>query len=378
MALIRSDSGLIEAEDTFAACPAWMNEEEDAPGRITYPADGTVVYTTGANAQYAYLVYNTALLDANEWVVRVKSKATVGADYGVPVCHLHDTAIIPAGAFAWATPPHRSVMRFFSPGAPGITSVAAWETTAANVWTTGAFAYDTYYIFETVHGAVQDTLRYMLATDLTAYLKTGAYNHVYGNDPWLVVGDGATTNFRGTLITDSIQVFESLSIAVTSLGAGNAVRIYDASDTVIDSAVEAGGTATLDVHLLEYPFTGYLKVWTDNTYTTELAKYPTGVGNATDIWGGDDYDYTGPDVGPIPTPPGGPWIVSGWDSTDSAGMPHSGRIVGEDGQVYNYNESGVLVPIAGMIVPVPVHATGRFKREDSTDINIADNLERRE
>ena len=292
MAYVKTSSGLIVEEHTFAAAPAWANEEEDAPGRITYPADGTVVFTTATNAQYAYLVYNTVLADADEWVVRVKSKTTHGAQYGVPVCHCHDTAGIPSGAFNWATPPHRSVMRFFCAGVPApITSVAAWKTTAVSLWTLGAFGYGNYYVFETVHGAVNDTLRYMLATDFTAYLKTGNYAHANTNDPWLVVGDGDTTYFLGVMVTDYIQVFDSLDVVVTNIEAGYTVKLFDDADVEQASGGEAGGQVTLDCSQVEFPLVGYFKVYDGGM--VEARRLPT-LGNFTGeaLWGGDEWDGT--------------------------------------------------------------------------------------
>jgi len=290
MAYEKTSSGVIFEEDTWASCPAGMNEEEDTPGRITYPADGTVVFTTATNAQYAYLVKAVAMADADEWVTRIKAKASTGGGYGTPVCHLHDTAAVPSGSFAWASPPNRSVMRFFGPSGAGLTSIAAWETTAVNVWTLGAFAYDTYYLFETLHGATQDTLRYMLGSDLTAYLKTGAYNHAFTNDPFAVFGDGDTTNFRGTLVIDYIQILESLDVVVTDLGVGSGytVKLYDSSDNEQASASESGaGTATLDCSQVEFELSGYFEIYDG----VDLVRRLPASGNFTGegVFGGDEW-----------------------------------------------------------------------------------------
>lgn len=197
------------------------------------------------------------------------------------------------------------------------------------------------------------------------------------NDMWAVCGDTSTAWSNGNTDATYIQAYLSNDVVITDLVNGYTVKLYDAGDVLLTtSAPAAGGEAVMDCSLLDFDegIVGYFKVFNG---AVEIRRLPA-AGNFTGepLYGGDEWSG-GDALPPVPTPPGGPWIVSGWDSTDGAGTPGSGRIVGEDGQVYNYNESGVLVPIVGMIVPVPVHATGRFKREDSTDINIADNLERR-
>ena len=300
MAYEKTTSGVIQAEDTWAAKPAWMNEVQDTPGRITYPLDGTVVITTTAAAQYAFLVYSTALADANEWVIRVKMKGSAGGDYGIFNSAMCDQAAVPSVALSWATPPWRSVMRFFAGVGPPLLSCASWATTAGNVWIGGAYANGTYYVFETVHGAINDTLRYMLATDLTAYLKTGAYAHAYTNDPFFLFGDPDATYFYGTITVDYIQIMDSLDVVITNIEDGYVVKLYDAGDNLkATSAAAAGGEAVMDCSLVEFPFTGYFKVFDG---AVEDRRLPA-AGNFTEeaLYGGDEWPGVDAPVGPTIT-----------------------------------------------------------------------------
>jgi len=198
-------------------------------------------------------------------------------------------------------------------------------------------------------------------TEITIDVPAGATT----GDVIVTTTGGASPGFPFTVLPSAPTI---VSVLPDPEQVGNNVTITGADY----GAVQGASTVTFNG-----TNAGVAVSWSDTSIVIEI---PLGAstGNVIVTVGGDPsagYPFTV--ASPVPTP-GGPWIVSGWDSTDAAGTPQSGRIVGEDGQVYNINASGVLIPIAGMIVPVPVHAMGRFKREDSTNINVADNLERTE
>jgi len=153
----------------------------------------------------------------------------------------------------------------------------------------------------------------------------------------------------------------------------------DVGDPVVIAGMNFGAVQGASTVTFNGTDAGAATLWSDISITVDVPAGAT-TGDVIVTVGGVPsvgYPFT---VNAPPAPPGpggGPWIVSGWDSTDTAGTPRGGRIVGEDGTVYNYDESGVLAS-TGLTADVPVHSTGRFKKEDSTDTNIADDLERRQ
>jgi hypothetical protein len=92
--------------------------------------------------------------------------------------------------------------------------------------------------------------------------------------------------------------------------------------------------------------------------------------NAT-LAGGFTVTSAIPPLPPIGPPMDNTWDVAGWSSNDPAGTPRTGRAVAEDGSVI---QLAFPATDTGETDPVPVHATGRMLREDSTTANIANLL----
>lgn len=285
MGLSRTGVGLIQVADfNDGTIPAWLTKVEDTAGRVTVASGLCTIYTS-ATAQYAYLVATNALTKTNLWVTRMKLRTSVSSQSPYQ-SGLLDLASRPTGAVTLAQNVFRAL---YYNASSGTTQCATAEAYGAGLWSAGTFAVADYYIYEYQHGATASVLQYRKLSDLSVY-KTGGYNWAFTNNPFWYVGDCMSAYHYGTFIVDYMQQFTSLNLTVSGLGAGNAVRVYDGSNNVKASAVASGGVATLDLQLLEFPFTGYVKVFTDNTYVTELARWPD-AGNQTDIYGGDALTY---------------------------------------------------------------------------------------
>ncbi len=111
-------------------------------------------------------------------------------------------------------------------------------------------------------------------------------------DNWYpVVGKNAGPGWAQIqALVKSFEGFISHNVAVTGLATGNAARLYDGAGTVLASAVESGGTATLDCSLVDWVgLSADLKVFADNTYASMIDSLV----NITDASGGDIYIYAG-------------------------------------------------------------------------------------
>lgn len=129
-------------------------------------------------------------------------------------------------------------------------------------------------------GAVVDGVAMTPYTDSAELITNANY--------WLGIGAPATSGTSDNRY-DNLAVCYGVDILFRGLSSGQSVRLYNSSDTVVASATESGGVATLDCADLMFPFTGYFRLFTDNTYTTEVARWPE-ESNATEIYGGDTYN----------------------------------------------------------------------------------------
>jgi hypothetical protein len=91
----------------------------------------------------------------------------------------------------------------------------------------------------------------------------------------------------GSIDIAGVHEYDSHDVTVTGLSSGMAVRLHDAADdSVLASAVETGGTATLDCSLVDwFGLTCYIVVYEDSSYVAELARSA----DVTDPGGGDGY-----------------------------------------------------------------------------------------
>jgi hypothetical protein len=161
-------------------------------------------------------------------------------------------------------------------------------------WTSNSWNLNTDYVIEYEWNPDTTKVYGKFRTASTMALLAGSdasQTYSYANDRWFYFGPTSNNaawqgQGYGTWVYDYAQIFKSLNINITGLSSGYSAKIYDSSDAEKATATESGGTATLDVQLLEFPFTGYIKVFDG---AEEKARYP-GVGNATDIWGGDEYN----------------------------------------------------------------------------------------
>jgi hypothetical protein len=101
--------------------------------------------------------------------------------------------------------------------------------------------------------------------------------------PGLVFWNNAGIHWR------NYRVYYDYRIAVNGLSGTQAFRVYDASDAVLySSPVQSGTQAHVNVHDRTWPFTGYIKVFTDTTWATEVTggRFPT-TGTDANLVGGD-------------------------------------------------------------------------------------------
>ncbi len=90
----------------------------------------------------------------------------------------------------------------------------------------------------------------------------------------------------------NIVAYKDYRITVNGLSSSMAFRLFDnVGGTLGSSGTQSGGTAHVNVHLLSWPITGFIQVYSDNTYAIALpgGRWPS-AGNATDIVGGDVFD----------------------------------------------------------------------------------------
>jgi len=107
--------------------------------------------------------------------------------------------------------------------------------------------------------------------------------------------DGITT-FPGLLYYASpgmrwrnYRVYRDYRITLQGLIGSQAFRFFNAVDVpLFDSASHVGGYAHINVHTVPWPFTGYIQVYTDPTWSTPVSggRYPD-TGSASDFVGGD-------------------------------------------------------------------------------------------
>lgn len=286
--LTRSDSGLIyDTAFPGVALPAGMASAIAVNGTVAV-AGGELTVTDPDNASKA-VAYYVAALPAFPFVLRARYKTT-GGNFSLNALYVRDHTVNPWPTFGAAGTAKQN--HYFLHSTPACQRLCAGGYDGQQV-----YAINTFYVTEIVYDAIGD-VDVRLRDDALAqvWLKSGA--EIYVDDLFVAVAVNHSAGATGTSVSTYFQIIESLNILVTGLGAGNAVRIYDAGDVVKQSAVEVGGTATLDCSAIgHFPFTGYLKVWEDNTYAVELARYPA-AGNSTDIYGGDDYVYV---AGPVIT-----------------------------------------------------------------------------
>jgi len=150
-----------------------------------------------------------------------------------------------------------------------------------------AQAHSTWYIVEMAWGATNVVVTYRDATTL-AVIGSWSHAYAYTDDRWLMVGVTLLYGTAaGSIDIAGVHEYDSHDVTVTGLSSGMAVRLHDAADdSVLASAVETGGTATLDCSLVDwFGLTCYIVVYEDSSYVAELARSA----DVTDPGGGDGY-----------------------------------------------------------------------------------------
>lgn len=124
-------------------------------------------------------------------------------------------------------------------------------------------------------------------TDAAAGLSTGVNDGTL-TYPGLIWWQAAGAHWR------NIRVYYDYRLTVRGLSGTQTFRLYDAFDAVLESSgLQSGGEAHVNLHGRTWPITGYIKIFTDNTYTEEVVggRMPS-AGTVNDLVGGDVYDLT--------------------------------------------------------------------------------------
>lgn len=122
--------------------------------------------------------------------------------------------------------------------------------------------------------------------DTTAGLSTGVND---GSDTY----PGVTFFGAPGLRIRNFRSYKDYRLTVKGLVGSMAFRLYDAGGTpVLDSAPQSGGEAHVNIHLLPWPFTGHIQVFTDNSWDAPYAqgRWPNTSGNDNNLVGGDVFD----------------------------------------------------------------------------------------
>jgi hypothetical protein len=368
MPITRTSSGTIFRTDfPGMAVPAGFSTVVGGTGAVVYTAGACDIDSTGGNGACVY--NNTALPADMKYVVRTKAQVNT-AQNGNLIFNMIDAASTPVAIYddgTWGSlrePFHD----FYVGGTPYRLIVEYRNNTYFTPLATADI--DVNYLFEFDSDGANLTCRVRDATTLAEIASgTKAYGsaevRTVTDNLYALIGSPCSVGWQCADNThSSFEGFLSHDVTVTGLGAGNAVRIYDGSGTVLAEAVEAGGMATLDCELVDWVgLSADIKVFADGTYAVLLDSLV----NITDASGGDDYAYSG--APPIPTPD--PWVFLKDDA-----MPCStGRVRLSDGDIVNFADmlTGGSVVLRNLADEGGV-STGRFEKEDGTTINIADLL----
>lgn len=123
----------------------------------------------------------------------------------------------------------------------------------------------------------------LVLNDTNTGLSTGVND---GSDtyPGVMFYQAAGIRFR------NYRVYKDYRLTVVDMVGTQAFRLYDATNNpLLDSGTQSGGEAHVNVHLLPWPFSGHIQVFTDDTYITPVStgRFPAGSGNWTNFKGGD-------------------------------------------------------------------------------------------
>jgi len=122
----------------------------------------------------------------------------------------------------------------------------------------------------------------------TQWLAPTAHGLAF-DTPYIYLNNATNNDTESiTTIHDDCAVFKDTIVKVTDLKAGQKVELYDATDTLVDSAVVATGATEVSLSILTktIPFDGYFKVYKTDGVTLWYRYPETGT---VEIWGGDAY-----------------------------------------------------------------------------------------
>lgn len=310
MGISRTSSGtILRTNFPGTSIPAWLTEYNGGSSYWTI-ADNKAVLTIPSAGIVDFLVLTDAM-PSDAKIARVKYKVDNnggGADY-VCFAGVSDRGTRPA-----STMTHYGDSSFNRPTCLGFSDPASYGDYCTwggaphiyDLWGGNKWAYGTEYVIEfdfetpnTVYG------RRRVAADMSVYPGTGVAKSPasYSSNKWLYFGSIASDSAKCIWTYYYVHLFKSNSVAITGLATGNAVRLYDAADdSILVSAVESGGTASLDCSSVDWDgLTCYLAVFQDDTYTVLISTSE----DITDAAGGDEYEYTAVagvnDVDPLTT-----------------------------------------------------------------------------
>ena len=260
--LIRSSSGtLFRTDFPGTSLPSGLTGVTSGAGSIV--VSGNTCTLNSAEGR-AFIVPDTALPTDKVFVARIKFSPN--AHRCLNLCLVQSVAqpdnSDASRDYYWAN------RTFLTLGEPG-KSTDGWMYTNWNDSTADQLLYERIandYYLQVTSDATNVTIKEYESNMTGPATSLYAWGSAQAPTPtvslWPTVGGIYNAAFADTDITVySFDIFLSHLITVTGLGTGNAVRLYNASDdSVLASAVESGGTATMDCTTVDWVgLEGYIK-----------------------------------------------------------------------------------------------------------------------
>ena len=162
----------------------------------------------------------------------------------------------------------------------------------------------THTVIDTGTGVTMDTDLHTIriaadSTSINGYWDLSGTAEVTSADTTYLTGEyfGVTgdrcSDSSNKCIFRQFQLTRGFDITVNNIPTGYKAKLYDSGDSLIDSATESSGVATIDALTVDYPFTGYIQITDGSDVVIDNGRFPA-TGNRADFYGGDVYDYSSP------------------------------------------------------------------------------------
>jgi hypothetical protein len=236
---------------------------------------GVLVSATGANDE---LIYNTNVYGLG-YVVEVRARVTGSTQYAGIFMSAQPGSVRNDNGFLFKT--NDLQFNYHNPGLFAANSITSGVTLTTNTY---------YRLKGQVRHSIHTTNHRGRAWQ-DRVLKLSEFNSTIGPTAPGYPGIGI---YGGAPEYDLFCVYRDCFIRVYGLSGTMAFRLFDSSNTLMGSSgAQINGQASLDVMtLIDCPFNGFIILYTDTTYATQVtdARFPAS-GNDPTICGGDIWMY---------------------------------------------------------------------------------------